>query len=223
MFFGRIWMCLKIFYRGIKVQLQVVYGAWHLSRLQKPFVSIFGGARLSQESPYAEKANQLAQRLVENNISVLTGGGPGVMHAANCGAIEPKNGGRGRSVGIGVKDLGEGKNPCVQEYFELDYFFARKWLLTRYSTAFIVFPGGFGTMDELAEVVTLIQTKKLERVPIILFGTKYWDPFMKWVTDEALVHDLIAEKDLKLFTVTDDLEEVFCLVRDQCDKLFGKI
>ena len=223
MFFSRLWMCTKIFYRGLKVQLQVVYGAWHLSKLQKPFVSIFGGARLSQESPYAEKANELAQRLVEHNVSVLTGGGPGVMHAANCGAIEPKNGGKGRSVGIGVKDLGEGKNPCVQEYFELDYFFARKWLLTRYSTAFIVFPGGFGTMDELSEVLTLIQTKKLERVPIILFGTSYWDSFMKWVTDEAIVHDLIAEKDLKLFTVTDDLEEVFCLVRDQCDKLFGKI
>ena len=193
-----------------------------MSKLQKPFVSIFGGARLSQESPYAMKANELARRLVEHNVSVLTGGGPGVMRAANCGAVKPTNGGKGKSVGIGVKDLGEGRNPCVQEYFELNYFFARKWLLTRYSSAFIVFPGGFGTMDELAEVLTLIQTKKLAHVPIVLVGVDYWKPFMKWVHDSAISHDLIEKEDLKLFTVTDDMEEAFCLVRDECDIITRK-
>jgi len=216
MFFKRVGFCFSMFYRFFKVWVQVVYGAWHLSKLQRPFVSIFGGARLSQESVHAQAANSLARRLVEHDISILTGGGPGVMYAANCGATMPKNGGKGRSVGIGVKDLGEGRNPCVQEYFELDYFFARKWLLTRFSSAFIVFPGGFGTMDELAEVITLIQTKKLARVPIVLVGTDYWDPFVQWLTDSAISHDLIDEKDLQLFTVTDDLEQVFCIIRDRC-------
>lgn len=217
MFFKRIGMGLEILYRANKVMLQVVYGVWRLSRFPKPFVSVFGGARLSQESPYATQANQLAQRLVDENISVLTGGGPGVMHAANCGAIIPKVGGRGKSVGIGVRDLGEGVNPCVQEYFELDYFFARKWLLTQYSSAFIVFPGGFGTIDELSEVLTLIQTKKLGRVPIVLVGTEYWEPFVAWAREQAMRNELISPQDLKLFTVTDDMEQVFCIVRDRCE------
>ena len=216
MFFKRVKICCSIFYRLFKVLVQVIYGAWRLSALQGPLVAIFGGARLSQESVHAQAANDLAKKLVEHDISVLTGGGPGVMYAATCGAVS-KDGGKGRSVGIGVKDLGEEKNPCVQEYFELDYFFARKWLLTRFSSAFIVFPGGFGTLDELAEVITLIQTKRIAKVPIVLVGTDYWDPFVKWLTDSAISHDLIKKEDLELFTVTDDLEKVFCLIRDSCE------
>ncbi|MCK5632392.1 TIGR00730 family Rossman fold protein [bacterium] len=222
-FFSRLGMSLAMFFRSFRVLWQVVRGVWRLSKLQKPFISIFGGARLSQESIYAAKANKLSQRLVDNDISVLTGGGTGVMYAANCGATKSKNGGKGKSIGIGVKDLADGRNACVQEYFELDYFFARKWLLTRYSTAFVVFPGGFGTMDELSEVLTLIQTKKLDRVPIVLVGTEYWKPFMKWITDEAIIHELISKKDLELFTVSDDMEEIFCLVRDTCDIAKEKI
>ena len=98
----------------------------------------------------------------------------------------------------------------------MNYFFARKYLLTRFSVAFIVFPGGFGTLDELAEVLTLIQTKKMARLPIILIGKQYWSHFMHWLHDAAIAENLIAQHDLQLFTVTDDLEEVFCLVRDEC-------
>jgi len=221
MFFRRLSKSLGIFFRLFKVIMQVAYGVWRLFKLPQPFVSIFGGARLSQESPYAVQADDLARRFVEHNISVITGGGSGVMHAANCGAIAPKKEGS-RSIGIGVKDLGEGRDPCVQEYFQLDYFFARKWLLTRYSIAFVVFPGGFGTMDELAEILTLIHTNKLARVPIILVGTDYWKHFMSWITDSAFSHNLIPKEDLKLFTVTDDLDEAFCIVRDECHIGFGK-
>lgn len=217
MFFHRVKTCLSIFFRLFRVSLQVVYGAWRLSKMKGPFVSIFGGAKLSQESPYAHKANKLAQRLVEQNISVVTGGGSGVMYAANCGAIKPRNGGNGKSIGIGVKGLDNPKNPCVNEYFEIDYFFARKWLLTRFSEAFIIFPGGFGTMDELTEVLTLIQTKRMKRIPIVLVGTDYWRLFMQWVSDSAFKNDLIKKEDLKLFTVTDDLEKVFCIARDECE------
>jgi len=214
-FFKRISFCTRYSLDLFQVFFQLFYGIWKISSIPQPMISIFGGARLQKDDHYFKQAQQLAQQLVETDISVLTGGGSGIMEAANCGAV-PKNGGKGKSVGIGVQDLGEGKNPCVQEYFDLKFFFARKWLLTRYSSAFIVFPGGFGTMDELSEVITLIQTKKLGHVPIVLIGKEYWKPFIKWATDEALKHGLVSKKDIALFTVTDDLDEAFCLVRDEC-------
>ena len=199
----------------IRVFCQLTYGLWKISRLPQPIVSIFGGSRVLDTDIYFKKAHQIAKRLVESDISVLTGGGPGIMEAASCGAIIPQKG-KTRLMGIGVSDLGEKPNQCVQSYFELDYFFARKWLLTHYSSAFIVFPGGFGTMDELNEVLTLIQTKKLARVPIILFGVEYWRPLLQWLKDEPLKHGAIRKEDLALFSLTDDLEKVFCLVLDKC-------
>lgn len=215
MFFSRFLSCCGLFFKLFRVWMQLIYGAWKVFSLPKPIVSIFGGARLPETDIYFKQAHELASMLVQHNISVLTGGGPGVMQAANCGAVASKKA-KGKSMGIGVTDLGEGKNVCVQEYFVLDYFFARKWLLTRYSAAFVVFPGGFGTMDELAEVLTLIQTKRIEPVPIILMGVEYWQPFMNWVLDEALDHGLVHEDDVKLFTVTDDLDNAFCIIRDKC-------
>lgn len=214
MFFKRLRFCTRYFWGLFRVNLQLLYGIWKVSKLKQPIVSVFGGARLPKEDYYFRQAHELAARLVEEDISVLTGGGPGIMEAASCGAIPRK--GKGMSMGIGVKDLGEGKNECVNEYFDLDFFFARKWLLTRYSSAFVVFPGGFGTLDELAEVLTQIQTKKLSRVPIVLVGVEYWAPFMQWVKEEALKHGLVSQADIALFTVTDDLEQAFCLVRDEC-------
>jgi uncharacterized protein (TIGR00730 family) len=209
----RLSHCFLLFFKLLHVVYQMIYGAWRVSKINQPIVSIFGGARLSKETDYFRKAHELAAHFANHGISVLTGGGPGVMEAANCGAVEHK--GIGRTMGIGVKGL-EGKNPCVQEYFELNYFFARKWLLTRYSVGFIVFPGGFGTLDELAEVLTLIKNKEMKRVPIVLFGHEYWDLFMQWVTQEALEHKLIEVKDLALFSVTDDLGQAFCIIRDEC-------
>lgn len=214
--FRRLKACTSVLWKMTRVSWQVVYGVWRLSKIKGPLVSIFGGSRLSQESEYAQQANDLAEKLVEKNISVVTGGGAGVMHAVNCGAIESKNSG-GKSIGIGVRDLGEGKNPCVQEYFELDYFFARKYLLTRFSKAFIIFPGGFGTMDELSELLTLMMTEKMKRSPIVLVGVDYWKPFMDWVNNSAVKNELIPKEDLGLFTVTDDMHQVFCIARDECE------
>lgn len=211
----RLGLCLRTSWSLFRVFLQTVYGVFRISKLQEPIVSIFGGARFKGEDRYFKKAHELGRRLTELDISVLTGGGPGIMEAASCGVIDISKG-KARIMGIGVTDLGEEPNKCAQEFFALDYFFARKWLLTHFSSAFVVFPGGFGTLDELSEVLTLIQTKKLDRVPIILFGVEYWHPFMVWLTDEALTHGTISEQDLKLFTVTDDLEKIFCLIRDEC-------
>jgi len=217
--FRRLGLCGSVLWKMTKVSWQVVYGVWRLSKIKGPFVSVFGGSRLSQESPYATQANELAQKLVDEDISVITGGGAGVMHAANCGAVESsKDGGDGKSIGIGVRDLNEGRNPCVQEYFELDYFFARKYLLTRYSRAFIIFPGCFGTMDELSELLTLVMTEKMPQVPIVLVGVEYWKPFMMWVNESAVKNDLIPKQVVKLFTVTDDMYQAFCLAKDECKR-----
>ncbi|MDP3889180.1 MAG: TIGR00730 family Rossman fold protein [bacterium] len=213
----RLHLCFSVFFKLLHVFTQMIYGLWKVSKLPSPIVSIFGGAQLAAETNYFEQAHELAARLANSNVSVLTGGGPGVMEAASCGAIMIKN--KGKTMGIGVKNLGEGKNPCVQEYFELNYFFARKWLLTRYSVGFVVFPGGFGTLDELSEVLTLIKNEKMGRVPIILIGREYWHYFMMWLEQEALEHKLIKMKDLELFTITDDLDQAFYIIRDECKRM----
>lgn len=214
--FKRVRMCCSLAWKFFHVFLQLIYGVWHVSKLSHPIISIFGSAKVAQTDKYAQEANQLAVWLGQEGISVLTGGGPGIMEAANCGVIKAKKKGSVQSIGIGVSGLNEPKNVCVEEYFELDYFFARKWLLTQYSSGFIVFPGGFGTLDELSEVLTLIQTKQMKQVPIVLVGKDYWRPFMQWVTDEAAPHGLIKPEQVTLFSVTDDIYKAFCFVRGKC-------
>lgn len=215
MIFRRIWQVILFFFRFLRVFWQLLYGEWRMSKLTGTIVTVFGGSRLKRDDPYFGKAHELSAMLVKEGISVVTGGGPGIMEAASCGAIFDQEG-RGKSIGVGVRDLNEGRNQCVEEYFELDYFFARKWLLTRHSIAFAVFPGGFGTMDELAEVLTLIQTKKMPPLPIILFGKEFWQPFMNWITDKALKHGLVSENDIKLFIITDSLQEAFSHLYGAC-------
>jgi len=215
-FFKRLFNTLAVFYRVTKVNFQLAYGVWRLTKLPLPLVSIFGAARLQQNDKYAHDAHKLAQRFVESDISVLTGGGPGIMQAASCGAVAKK--GSGISLGIGVRGLGETTSPCLNEYMELDYFFARKYLLTHFSSGFVVFPGGFGTMDELSEVLTLIQTNKMPKLPIVLYGSEYWALFMQWVTDEAVIHGVVSKEHAALFSITDDLEEAFTIVQDECKK-----
>lgn len=199
-----------------RVYTQLLYGVWKISKLPAPIVTIFGSARVAQTTPYAKQANELARMFTHAKISVLTGGGPGIMEAANCGVIRD-DGSKVRSIGVGVRGIDEKQNPCVNEYFELNYFFARKWLLTRFSSAFVVFPGGFGTLDELTEILTLIQTKKAPRAPIVLVGTEYWQPFITWIRNETLAHDLVPSEEFTFFSVTDDLTTAFDLVRNHCD------
>lgn len=212
-----IFRCPALFFHiiidQIKVTFQMLHGAWHIAKMPKPMVSIFGGARLSQDDPYALKASEIAHKLTKNNISVITGGGPGIMQAASCGAVKSKE---LRNLGIGVQGLPEGANLCVQHYVNTKYFYARKWLLMRYSTAFAVFPGGFGTVDEMAEVITLIQTKKLVSRPVFLIGKVYWQPFMDWIEQSALKTKLISKEDMQLLSLVDDMDQLFCSLRDEC-------
>ncbi|BDC34958.1 hypothetical protein Noda2021_09160 [Candidatus Dependentiae bacterium Noda2021] len=209
------YLSIKTFFKLQRVVFQMLKGSCRIFALPGPLVSIFGGSRFGQDIMYAKKAHQLAHQFAERGISVLTGGGSGIMQAASCGAyVHPKE--KGRTMGIGVTTLNEPKNECLLDYFQVDYFFARKWLLTQYSSAFVVFPGGFGTLDELGEVLTLIQTSTLKKTPIVLIGKEYWQPFMQWVNTEMLSHGLIAMQDIGLFTLTDDLTEAFCIVEDKC-------
>lgn len=214
MFFKRLGIFFSTFYKLTRVFLQLLYGIWRVSKLELPVVTIFGSHELKLEDPYALQAEKLAQMFAKADISVLTGGGAGIMEAANLGAAVKK--GKVKSIGIGVKALNEAHNPYVSEYFELDYFFARKWLLTEYSVAFVVFPGGFGTLDELAEVLVLIKTKKLKAVPIVLIGKEFWTPFVDWIYTEMIKHGLLEKEGLALFEITDDLERAFSLVCITC-------
>lgn len=215
-FFTRVGRFFLLFFHLFHTVIQMIYGAWRISKLQMPIVTIFGSARMSLSTPYAKKAQELGQRFIDAGISILTGGGPGIMEAASC---HISYSGKARSIGIGVRGIEDRPNMCATEYFELEYFFARKWLLTEFSSAFVIFPGGFGTLDEMAGVLTLIQTKKLKRVPIVLIGKEYWAPFVYWVEKEALVHGAIRADELEFFYVTDDLDAAFCYVQGKCEIL----
>lgn len=211
----RIKVLFNTFWHLSKVLVQMLYGTWRVSKLDHPIVTIFGSARFKQDDPYALQAALISEKILDADISVLTGGGPGIMEAASC-AVVPMSAKRTRNIGIGVKGLSQGKNHCVGEYFELNYFFARKWLLTKFSSAYIVFPGGFGTMDEMFEVLTLIQTRKMERKPIILMGVEFWGGLLDWLNSEVKVHGAIDMRELELFVITDDVDKAFEIVQKAC-------
>lgn len=199
-----------------KVFFQLLYGVWKLSKLQNAPITVFGGTRLGEESIYMQKARQLSSLLAQNDIPVLTGGGPGIMEAASCGDAT-KKGKIITTIAIGVKGLGNPQfNKCVKDSIIMDYFFARKYLLVSYSIGFAVFPGGFGTLDELAELLTLIQTKQRKPAPIVLIGVDYWKPFMEWIHQSALKDGLITVEDAQIFKITDDIDYAFELLRAHC-------
>ena len=174
-FFKRIWSIIILFFQLTKVAWQIIFGAWRLEKVPQPIVTIFGGAHLESKNPYLLLAQRVASRLIELNISVITGGGSGVMWAASC--IIPPDGNKATILGIGVRGLKEERNECVKEFWVLDYLFARKWLMVHYASGFIAFPGGFGTLDEITEIFTLIYAKEIPRVPIVLVGVEYWKDF----------------------------------------------
>jgi len=206
--FGRIYRLLRVF-------LQLVYGIIRISRATVPMVTIFGGSRTVKTATTFEKAFELAEMLVSHNISVLTGGGGGIMEAASCGAKEKRTS-NAKSIGIGVANLDGEKNQCVDIYFSLDYFFARKWLLINYSRAFVFFPGGFGTLDELFELLTLVQTRNFQQLPIVLIGTDYWVPLLSWMQNELLKHQFVYESELEFFIITDNIHEAFSIITKHC-------
>lgn len=182
-----------------------------------PCVSIFGSARTKPGEYYYEEATKTAELITKRGFGVITGGGPGIMEAGNKGAVK----GNGRSVGLGIDlPFEQGTNEFVNRNFEINfnYFFVRKVMFVKYAQGFIVFPGGFGTLDELFESITLVQTHKISPIPIVLFGSEYWGGLVDWIKDTMLANGNISEKDLKLFHLTDSSEEAVDLIYDFYDK-----
>ncbi len=200
-----------------KIMSEFVEGFEKLSRI-KPCVSIFGSARFLPEHPSYIAAEEIAYRLSQVGYGVITGGGPGIMEAANRGA----NRGGGISVGLNIDLPFEQKgNPFIDhdKLIEFDYFFVRKVMFVKYSQGFIVMPGGFGTLDELFESLTLIQTGKIGRFPIILYGRAYWSGLLDWVKSTLLEqYSSINAEDLNLFRLVDTPEEAV----EHIDRFYGK-
>ncbi|MBA3954861.1 TIGR00730 family Rossman fold protein [Candidatus Dependentiae bacterium] len=210
---------LKLVFHLFKVFWQLLRGIWRLSYLSSAPVTIFGGSNLPPDSIYLKKAKELATMLSKHKIPVLTGGGPGIMEAATCGAAN-KSKKVISTIGIGVKGLSEieGFNKCAKNTIVMDNFSSRKWLLTSYSSGFAVFPGGFGTLDELTGLLTLIQTKMRVKAPIVLIGVDYWKPFVDWLIHSALAEGLVKKEDVALFILTDDIQQAFDLLYDNAKK-----
>jgi len=167
-------------------------------------VSVFGSARIKPESPWYALAQAVGQRLAQAGLPVIAGGGPGIMEAANKGAF---NAG-GRSIGLNIKLPHETKNNVFQTHsLEFEYFYSRKATFFMHSAAYIALPGGFGTLDELFEVLTLIQTGKVPAAPVILMGTTYWSGLIDWIKAELETHRLIGPDDIALMTLTDDVDD----------------
>jgi uncharacterized protein (TIGR00730 family) len=198
-------------WRVFKIMSEFVEGFEVLSDLP-PAVTVFGSARTKPDHPTYQQAQQLAARLAEAEYAVITGGGPGIMEAANRGAFEAG----GVSVGLNIS-LPHEQQPNDYQSIELNfhYFFCRKVMFVKYARAFVIFPGGFGTLDELLESLTLIQTLKIDPFPVICVGTDYWTGLVDWMRSTLQEkYETIGPDDLDLFRVTDDLDEVMTLVKE---------
>ncbi|MFZ2890631.1 TIGR00730 family Rossman fold protein [Sulfuricurvum sp.] len=171
-----------------------------------PSVTIFGSARLDENHPYYNKAMLLSGMLAERGYNIITGGGPGIMEAANRGAYEHEN---IESIGLNIELSQEQQpNPYITKGRSFDYFFSRKVMLVKYSMAYVIFPGGFGTLDEMFEALTLIQTRKVWGVRLFLVGTEFYAPLIQFLRDKMLQEGMINEADMKLITLTDDIQFV---------------
>lgn len=196
-------------WRMFRIIGELVEGFDKLSGIE-PAVTIYGSARTSPDDEQYAKTEEIARRLGEIGFSIITGGGPGLMEAANRGALKAGV----KSVGINI-ELPEEQAPNAYTSLSITFshFFVRKVMLVKYATAFIIMPGGLGTLDELTEVLTLMQTHKIKPFPVILFNSDYWKGFLEWLKISTLAENFISEEDLSLLRVCDDIDEVVETVR----------
>ena len=199
-----------------KVMSEFVDGYEKLAKIG-PCVSIFGSARLKREDKYYEMAVEIAKKITEIGFGVITGGGTGIMEAGNKGAKE----GGGKSIGLNIElPFEQHFNPYIDKSYSMDfdYFVVRKVMFVKYSQGCIVLPGGFGTLDELSEALTLIQTHKIGRFPIVLVGSEFWSGLLDWFSNTLLKNGLIAEGDLSLFRIVDSADEAVAHIKAFYDK-----
>jgi uncharacterized protein (TIGR00730 family) len=195
----------------LRIQGEFTRGFDQLSELG-PCISIFGSARTKKDNKYYNNAKELAELCVKNGFGVITGGGPGIMEAANKGAYKSKEG----SVGLSIQLPFEAKeNDYIDKLVDCRYFFTRKVFFLKYAQAFVGYPGGFGTLDELFETLTLIQCGHMRKVPVVLVGVSYWRPLMYWLRDTMYEKEgNISEEDFDLFTIVDTPEEAMVYILD---------
>ncbi len=191
-------------WRMFRIIGELVEGFDKLSNIE-PAVTIYGSARLRAEDELYMQTEEMANRLGQMGFTIVTGGGPGVMEAANKGALKAG----AKSVGLNI-ELPEEQvsNPYTTKSITFNHFFARKVMLVKYATAFIIMPGGLGTLDELTEVLTLMQTHKIRPFPVLLFNGQYWKGFLDWLKSSVLVREFISESDLNLLRVCDHIDEI---------------
>src|SRR5690242_2859122 len=199
-------------WRVMRIMGEFIEGFDNLATVTKG-VTIFGSARTHPDDPQYQAAQETARLLAEAGFAIITGAGPGIMEAANKGARR----GGGRSIGCNIElPFEQGANPYVDTLINFRYFFVRKTMFIKYSNAFVIFPGGFGTLDEAFEALTLIQTGKIYQFPVIMFGRHYWGGLVRWLRSEVLREKRIASADLDLMMLTDDPEEAAEMIASTC-------
>ena len=202
-------MTIKESWRLFKIMAEFVDGFEKLSDYY-PAIAVFGSARLKRTDPVYSKAETISRLLAKKGYNIITGGGPGIMEAANKGAVE----GGGHSIGLNIElPFEQHPNEYANIRLSFQYFFVRKVMLIKYSVAYIIMPGGFGTMDELFEAVTLIQTKKIRPFPVILVGSDYWGGMLDWIKKEMIAQGTVSPNDLDIFQVIDDPEEIAHIIQ----------
>jgi len=197
-------LSMKESWRLFKIMSEIVDGFENLSEIG-PAVSLFGSARVKPEAPLYKETVEISKKLSEAGFSVITGGGPGLMEAGNKGAFE--NG--GESIGLHIHlPMEQHNNPYLNVRSDFRYFFIRKLMFIKYAMAYVALPGGYGTLDELAEALVLIQTHRIRPFPIVLFGTEFWAGLVDWFKDQLVTNEFASLEDLDLFVITDDPDEV---------------
>jgi len=197
-------------WRMFRILSEFVEGFETLSTMGKA-VSIFGSARLSRNHRYYKLTEEVAYLLAKEGYAIVTGGGPGLMEAGNAGARRAK----GHSIGLNIHIPMEQKsNPYVDTLIDFRYFFIRKVMFVKYAKAFVIMPGGYGTLDEFSEALNLIQTMRISRFPVIAVGTKYWKGLIDWMKDSAVREGCVSPEDLDIFSVTDSPKEVVRIIKD---------
>jgi uncharacterized protein (TIGR00730 family) len=202
-------------WRVFRIQAELIDGIETLVNLG-PAISIFGSARLPETSPYYQDAMTVARDLSKSEFAIISGGGPSIMEAANKGAF----GQGGLSVGLNIALPHEQyPNPNQDISLTFRYFFVRKLMFVKSSMGYVVFPGGFGTLDEFFEALTLIQTQKIREFPVILYGSKFWKGLIDWLRDQVLTTGCIDEEDLLLFHIVDTTDEVLPIIQEHFDRI----
>ncbi len=205
-------------WRIFKILAELVEGFENLTDIE-PAVSIFGSSRVKEDHKDYQKARKLSSKIAKEGITVLTGGGPGIMEAANRGAAEAG----GLSVGLNIELPFEQKpNPYASRTISFNYFFVRKLMLVKYASAFVIFPGGFGTFDEFFEAITLIQTRKILPFPMILVDSEYWNGLFEWIKDKVAGCGYISPEDLNLLEIIDEPDEIVDVIKKFLEGQYNK-